>query len=80
MLWLEIGLEFVRWSFAECNNPSEGFSEPEKDAWVNRVGGGWQPHKFMNSNYSLLYITDVWCVMQYGLGLLVNTGGSNTKN
>ena len=29
---LEIGLESVRWSFAECTNFSKGSSEPKKDA------------------------------------------------
>ena len=47
---LEIGLEFVRWSFPECNNFSEGYSEPNKDAQVIRVRGR-QPHEFLNSNY-----------------------------
>ena len=41
----EIGLEFVRWSFAECNNFSEGSSEPKKDAQVIWVRGR-QPHEF----------------------------------
>ena len=36
---LEIGLEFVRWSFAERNNFSEGSSEPKKDAQVIRGDG-----------------------------------------
>ena len=35
----EIGLEFVRWSFAEHYNFSEGFSEPKKDAQVIQVQG-----------------------------------------
>ena len=33
----EIGLKFVRWSFAERNNFSEGSFEPNKDAQVIRV-------------------------------------------
>ena len=35
-----IGLEFVRWTFAECNNFSEGFSKPKKNAQVIQVRGG----------------------------------------
>ena len=35
----EIGLEFVRWSFTERDNFSEGSSEPTKDAQVIRVRG-----------------------------------------
>ena len=46
----EIGLEFVRWSFAERNNFSEGSSEPNKYPQVIRVRGR-QPHEFLNSNY-----------------------------
>ena len=38
---LEIGLEFVRWSFAKCNNFSKGSSEAKKDAQVIWVRG-WQ--------------------------------------
>ena len=49
----EIGLEFVRWSFAERNNFSEGSFEPKKYAQVIRVRGQ-QPHEFFNSNYLLL--------------------------
>ena len=45
----EIGLEFVRWSFAESNNFSEGSSESKKDAQVIRVRGA-APRVF-NSNY-----------------------------
>ena len=47
---LEIGLEFVRQSFTERNNFSEGSSEPKKDLQVIRVRGR-QPHEFLNSNY-----------------------------
>ena len=36
---LEIGLEFVWWSFAEHNNFSEGSSEPKKGAQVIQVQG-----------------------------------------
>ena len=36
---LEIGLEFVHWSFTECNNFSEGSTEPKKDAQVIWVRG-----------------------------------------
>ena len=36
---LEIGLEFMRLSFAECYNFSKGSSEPKKDAQVIRVQG-----------------------------------------
>ena len=43
----EIGLEFVRWSFAKCNNFSEGFSEPKKGAQVIQVQGR-QPHEFFS--------------------------------
>ena len=42
---LEIGIEFVCWSFAECNNFSEGSSEPEKGPQVIRVQGQ-QPMNF----------------------------------
>ena len=47
---LEIGLEFVHWSFTKRNNSSRGSSEPKKYAQVIRVWGA-QPHKFLNSNY-----------------------------
>ena len=43
---LEIGLEFVRWSFAECNSFSEGSYEPKKDAQVIRVRGAAAPRVF----------------------------------
>ena len=46
----EIGLEFVRWSFDERNNFSEGSSEPKKYAQVIRVQGAAAPRVF-NSNY-----------------------------
>ena len=36
---LEIGLEFVYWSFAEHNNFSEGSSGTKKDAQVIRLRG-----------------------------------------
>ena len=42
----EIGLVSVRWSFAECNNFSEGSSEPTKDAQVIRVWGVAAPRVF----------------------------------
>ena len=42
----EIGLEFVRWSFAERNNFSEGSFEPKKDAQVIRVRGAAAPRVF----------------------------------
>ena len=42
---LEIGLEFMCLSFAECNNFSKGSSEPKKDSQVIRVQGR-QPHAF----------------------------------
>ena len=42
---LEIGLEFVCWSFAEHNNFSEGSYEPKKYTQVIRVWGR-QPHEF----------------------------------
>ena len=50
---LEIGLEFVCWSFAERKNFSEGSYEPKKDAQVTR-----QPHEFLNSNY--LFTLPLW--------------------
>ena len=43
---LEIGLEFVRCSFAECNNFSEGSCEPKKDLQVIRVRGAAAPRVF----------------------------------
>ena len=43
---LEIGLEFVRFSFAERNNFSEGSSEPKKDLQVIRVQGAAAPRVF----------------------------------
>ena len=43
---LEIQLEFVCWSFAECNNYSEGSSKRKKGAQVIQVRG-----VFFNSNY-----------------------------
>ena len=52
----EIGLEFVRWSFAERNNFSEGSSEPKKYAQVIRVRGAAAPWVFFNSNY-LFWLT-----------------------
>ena len=42
----EIGPEFVRLSFAERNNFSEGSFEPKKDAQVIRVRGR-QPTSFL---------------------------------
>ena len=42
----EIGLEFVRWSFAERNNFSEGSYEPKKDPQVTRVRGAAAPRIF----------------------------------
>ena len=38
-LQLEIGLEFVCWSFTEHYNFSKGSSEPKEDAQVIRVWG-----------------------------------------
>ena len=43
---LEIPLEFVRWSSDECDNFSEGSSEPKKDAQVIRVQGAAAPRVF----------------------------------
>ena len=47
----EIGLEFLRWSFAERNNFSEGFSEPKEDAQgrrpSNSSAGGGSPTSFL---------------------------------
>ena len=45
---LGIGLEFMRWNFAERNNSSEGSSETKKDAQVIRVWGQ-QPHEFLGA-------------------------------
>ena len=42
----EIGLKFVRCSFAERNNFSEGSSELKKDAQVIRVRGAAAPRVF----------------------------------
>ena len=42
----EIGLKFVRCSFAKRNNFSEGSSELKKDAQVIRVRGGAAPRVF----------------------------------
>ena len=44
---LKIGLEFVRRSFTERKNFSEGFSEPKKDAQVIRVRGAVAPQVFL---------------------------------
>ena len=44
---LEIGLEFMHWSFAERNNFSEGSYEPKKDAQVIRVRGAVAPRVFL---------------------------------
>ena len=49
----EIELEFLRWSFAERNNFSEGSSKPNKDAQVIQVRGS-AAHGFLNSNYLFL--------------------------
>ena len=43
---LEFGLEFVRWSFDERNNFSEGSSKPKKDVQVIRVRGAAAPQVF----------------------------------
>ena len=43
---LKIQLEFVRWSFAECNNFSEVSSEPKKGAQVIQVRGAAAPCVF----------------------------------
>ena len=51
---IEIGLEFVLWSFAERNNFSEGSSKLRKDAQVIRVRGAAAPRVFFNSNYLLV--------------------------
>ena len=48
---LEIGLEFVRWSFDKRNNFSEGSSEPVKDTQVIQVWGVGNPTSFFKSNY-----------------------------
>ena len=65
---LEIGLEFVRWSFAERNNFSEGSSETKKDAQVIRVQGR-QPHEFLTQitcyfchRYVICEIDHVHCI------------------
>ena len=36
---IEIGLEFVRWSFTERNNFSEGSSEPKQVIQVKKLMG-----------------------------------------
>ena len=46
---LEIGLEFVPWSFTK-HNCSEGSSKPKEDAQVIRVQGG---PRVSNLNYLL---------------------------
>ena len=43
---LEIELEFVRWSFDERNNFSEGSSKSKKDVQVIRVRGVAAPRVF----------------------------------
>ena len=43
---LEIRLEFVRWSFDERNNFSQGSSKTNKDAQVIRVRGAADPRVF----------------------------------
>ena len=43
---LEIGLGFVRRSFAERNNFSEGSSESKAEVQVIRVRGGGSPTSF----------------------------------
>ena len=58
----EMGLEFVRWSFAKRNVFSEGSSEPKKDTQVIRVQGG-SSTSFFNSKYLfVLIILYVICV------------------
>ena len=52
----EIGLEFLRWSFDERNNFSEGSSEPKKYAQVIRVRGAAAPQVFL---------TRITCFTQY---------------
>ena len=55
---LEIGLEFVRLSFAVRNNFSEGSSEYKKDAQVIRVWGAAAPRVF---ELELLVLTRITC-------------------
>ena len=54
----EIGLEFVRWSFAKRNNFIEGFSQPKKDAQVIREQGAAATRVF-NSNYLFFFTQQV---------------------
>ena len=43
---LQIQLEFMRWSFAKCNNFSKGSSEPKKYVQVMWVQGHGSPMSF----------------------------------
>ena len=43
---LEIGLEFVRWSFAKCNNFSEGSYDTKKYIQVIQAWGGGSSMSF----------------------------------
>ena len=61
---LEIELEFVRWSFAERNNFSEGSSKPRKDAQVIRVWGAAAPWVF---KLELLVLIRISFVLYYVL-------------
>ena len=64
---LEIPLEFVRWSSDECDNFSEGSSEPKKDAQVIRVRGAAAPRVFFNSNYLFLLVFAMLTTYTYRL-------------
>ena len=55
---LEIGLEFVRWSFAERKNFSEGSYEPNKNAQVIRVRGAAAPRVFLTRITCFIYCKD----------------------
>ena len=51
---LEIGLEFMRWSFAKRHKFSEGSYEAKKDAQVIRVRGSGSPYIIF---ISIRYVT-----------------------
>ena len=53
---LEIGLEFMRWSFTEHNNFSKGSSDPKKDTQAIREQGAATPWV---SELKLLVLHDI---------------------
>ena len=61
---LEIQLEFVRWSSAECNNFSEGSSEPKKGTQVIWVWWAAAPQVFQLKLLALTQITCSWNCLQ----------------